>query len=112
MDQLLHERLSRWHDQIHALSKSEEQYLLLESNEKPLWSKLFLAAEGKTVAEKEAHAFTHPDWVDFQSGLVAAKVVYHREKRILELKQAAFQSEYLRAKNENDAIQRMPRSMT
>lgn len=112
MDSRVHEKLQRWHSQIDELEKIEQQCLGLESQEDSLWSALFLNAEGKNVAEKEAVANSHQDWRDFQSGLVAARVAYNRSKRELELRQAAYQAEYLQAKHESEAILRTPRAMT
>lgn len=112
MDARLNDRLTRWHDQITAVEKAERTCLMLEAQEKPMWSKLFLSAQGKTVAEREALAYAHPDWKILQDGLIEARVVYGRERRILELKQAAFQSEYLGAKHESEAIARTPRALT
>lgn len=112
MDQRLNDRLTKWHDQIETVGKTERRCLLLESQEKPLWSKLFLAAPGKTVAEREAQAYQSIEWEALQRELVDARANYNRERRLLELKQAAFQSEYLEAKHENEAIARMPRALT
>lgn len=109
MDSRLQERLSKWHDQINSVSGAEKLFLSLEAEEKPLWSQLFLNAVGKNVSEREALAYTHSDWRDFQGGLVEAKVAYNREKRILDLKQSAFTAEYLAAKTEAEAIQRYPK---
>ncbi len=112
MDKRLQERLTIWHNWIDKLSVSEKTFLSLESQEDAMYSALFLKAPGKGVAEKEAHAYSHPDWREFQDGLVEAKVQYNRDKRELELKQAAFNAEYLESKTSNEAIKRMPRELT
>lgn len=112
MDQRLEERLNKWHSQIQVVEQAEKTCLLLESQEKPMWSKMFLSAPGKTVADREAQAYQSIEWETLQRGLVEARVNYNRERRILELKQAAFQSEYLGAKHESEAIARIPRGMT
>lgn len=112
MDQRLQNKLDLWHRQIEEVQQKELTCLSLEANEKSLYGKLFLSAEGKTVSEKEAKTYSSQDWRDFQSGLVAARVEYTRAKRELELKQSAFQAEYLGSKLEGDAMGRMPRALT
>ncbi len=112
MDQLLDERLRKWHEAILALEGVERVFLSLESNEKPLYSSLFLESLGKTVAEREANVYVEPKWHIFQKGLVESKVSYLKEKRLLELNQAAFQSAYLGVKVSGEAIQKYPRGMT
>jgi hypothetical protein len=109
MDERLSHRLNKWHEAIDKLSESEKEFLSLEANEKPMFSKLFLESQGKTVAEREAHTYTCGEWRKFQLGLVEAKVNYLAHKRELELKQAAFNAEYLQCKVEGEAIQRTPK---
>lgn len=113
MDDKLYAKLDSWHKQIEKLEEIETVCLSLEASEKSIWAKLFLGSvTGKNVAEKEAMAYSHLDWVDFQNGLVAARVRLNKEKRILELKQAAYNAEYLTSKLHGEAIQRTPRSLT
>lgn len=112
MDPRLQARLESWHAQIALLEVAEKDYLTLEANEKPLWSSLFLEATGKTVSDREAQVYSNPIWRDFQIGLVAANVECNKQKRILELKQAAFNSTYLHSKNESEAVLRMPKGLT
>lgn len=112
MDQRLHDRLTAWHSHIEVLEKAELAFLTLEANEKPMYSSLFLRAEGKTSAEREARAYDSQEWRDFTAGLVHAKADYLKKKRLLELKQSAFNAEYLGAKNQGEAVQRMPRAVT
>lgn len=107
MDPRLHDKLTRWHEQIVTVGKTERDFLLLEANEKPLYSKLFLDAHGKTIAEKEALVYSSSDWLSFSNGLAEAKAATNHEKRVLELKQAAYQAEYLGSKTEDTAISRI-----
>lgn len=110
MDPRVQQELDRWHQEIEALEPLETQFLQIEANEKPLWSKLFLHAQGKSIAEREAQAYTHPDWLAFLGGLSAAKSRYLKAKRHLELQQARFQSQYLASKIQGEAIQKHPRA--
>lgn len=112
MDQRLSERLQKWFDQIKVVESAERVFRALESQEKPLYAQLFLSSMGKTVTERESVAYVHTDWRDFQSGLVEARAAYNRERSILELKQASFNSEYLSSKMDGEAIMKMPRSIT
>ncbi len=112
MDPRLHERLERWHSQIDTLSEAERICLGIEACEKPLWSRLYLASDGKNVADREARAYVHPEWEKFNVGMVEARVAYNRERRELELQQAAFNAAYLQSKHESDAIQRYPKTVT
>ena len=108
MDDRLRQKLASWHKQIEEVEAKEGQYLQLEANEKPLFGSLFLAATGKSIAEKEAQVHASQDWRDFKRGLVGAEVEYLKSKRMLELKQAAFNASYLEAKHDFGAIQRLP----
>lgn len=112
MDQRLSDKLNRWHDTIEQVCVAEKLSLTLEANEKPLWGKLFLSATGRNVAEKEAEVYSHPDWIALTQGSAEAKAEANNSKRLLELRQAAFQASYLQCKNEADAIQKFPKSVT
>lgn len=109
MDAQLQERLDKWHSHIGVVEDAERKCLELEGNEKSLWASLFILAIGKTVPEKEAWVYSHQSWKDFQAGLAEARTIFNRERRILELKQSAFQATYLERKMTGEAIQRMPR---
>lgn len=111
MDARLEDRLKKWHDCIETLAAKERLFLQLEAEDEPLWCQLFLNSSGKTVTEREAMAFVHSDYRDFLRGLVEAKTDYNKERRVLELKQAAFNAEYLQTKTEAEAIQRYPKHL-
>lgn len=106
MDTRLQEKLMSWHRQIDVLSKLEEVMRQLEAAEKPLWSELFLKAEGKNVAEREAMAFADPGWIDFAKGLATARTAWNRERMSLELKIKAYESTYLTIKREDEAMRK------
>ena len=106
MDTELKDRLQKWHTQIDAVAESSRTYLGLEASEKPLYSQLFLGAQGKSIAEREAHAYASDAWRDFSNGLVVAKTEFNRQMHMLELKKKAFDAAYLTAKLENDGLKR------
>jgi hypothetical protein len=108
MDSRLSERLKKWHERIESLTETEATYLRLEASEKTLFSQLFLEAEGTSVAEREAKAYSSPEWTDFKRGLAEAKSAYNSEKRKLELSVKAYESEYLTYKLESEAVRRHP----
>lgn len=106
MDRRLEERLEKLADQIDKVREAEHAFLQLEASRKPLYSQLFLGAEGKNVAEKEAHAYHSKDWRDFAAGLVEAESAFNHERRRYELQLKAFDSEYLTYKIEESVIRR------
>ena len=111
MDHRLSQRLNDWHQHIEKLEKVEREFLHLESSEDPIWSSLFLETSGN-VAEREAKTYVNTTWREFSDRLIEAKVQYSKAKRELDLKISAFQAEYLNSKNENEAILKMPRTIT
>lgn len=106
MDQRLYDRLEKIEESIKALETVEHRYLTLEANRKPLYSQLFLRAEGRNVAEKEAQAYDSKDWRAFASALVDTESAYNRERRMYELRLKAYDAEHLTFKNEAPAIKR------
>jgi len=106
MDSRLDERLNALADQIDLLREVETAFLLLEASKKPLYSQLFLKAEGKNVAEKEANAYNSKDWRDFAAGLVEAESAFNHERRRYELKLKAYDAEHLSLKTETPVIKR------
>ena len=106
MDSRLSNRLRSWEQHIDVLAVVEADCLKLEANEKSLYSKLFLDAEGKNVATKEALAYSNQDWINFKAGLAEATVKKLRERRVLEIKAKAYESEYLTYKIEAEAIRK------
>lgn len=98
--------LANWEKQIHELEGVEAKALTLDASEKALYSDLFLRAEGKTVAEKEAWVYTRKEWKEFKLGQVAATTLYNKGKRELSLNQKRFDAEYLKQKIEYELAHR------
>ena len=104
MDPRLVDRLEKWNEQIRDLETVERDFLLLDGSEKATYSELFLKAEGKSIAEKEAKAYADPVWKDFKLGLAEAKTRYNRAMRELRLKEKAYDAAHLSVKNEEKFI--------
>jgi len=108
MDRTLSEMLKRWEEKHDELCEARSIFLQLEAREKSLYSKLFQAADGKTIPEKEAEAYADPDWKKFKAGLAAAKTDYLKAKGINDIYSKALECEYLSYKVEAEAV-RKPR---
>jgi hypothetical protein len=106
MDSRLDERLTKLADQIDELREVEKRFLALEAHRKPLYSQLFIKAEGKNVAEREALAYDSQEWRDFAAGLVEAESDYNHERRRHELMLKAYDAEHLTLKTEAPIIKR------
>ncbi len=106
MDTRLEERLNSLADQIERLRLVEAKFLLLDAHRKPMYSQLYLKADGKNVAEKEANAYHSKDWRDFVAGLVNAESDYNNERRRYELQLKAYDAEHLTLKTEAPVIKR------
>jgi hypothetical protein len=109
MDTLLGSRLNALNEQNDKLQKAEAQYLELEAHRKVLFSQLYLAAEGKNVAEKEANVYVSDDWKRFIGGLIAAETRFNFERRRFEILDKAFLAEYSTLKREADLIPKQGR---
>lgn len=106
MDAKLRMRLERLEEQHAKLCPIVDKVRELEANEKPLFSKLFLAADGKSVAEREAQAYASQDWIDFAQALAHAKSEFINEMRWFEIRQKAYDAEHLTLKTEVPVIKR------
>lgn len=106
MDKRLAERLRKIEAQIETLSKAERTFLELEAHKKVLAAQLFLTAEGKSVAEKEAYVFSSKAWIEFSLGHVEAESMFNHERRRYELRLKAYDAEHLSLKSEVPAIRR------
>jgi|SRR3990167_73768 len=106
MDDQLDDRLRKWHAQIDVLKEVEENYFLIEANEKALEGALFLKADGKNIEERKAIAYSTEDWITYAKSLASLKAKYNNERRILELKIKAYEAEYLQFKIENETIRK------
>lgn len=106
MDTRLNERLEKVADQIEILKEAESMFLALEANRKVMFSQIYLKAEGKNVAEKEANTYASDDWISFCSGHVVAESAYNHERRRYELMLKAYDAEHLTLKTETPVIRR------
>lgn len=106
MDQRLNERLEKLADQIDKLRDAEKVFLELDAHKKVLAAQLYLKAEGKSVAEKEALVYASGDWVNFSIGLVEAESAFNHERRRYELQLKAYDAEHLTLKTEVPVIRR------
>lgn len=106
MDDRLYKRLEKIEASIDQLREVEKKFLALEAHKRPLYSQLFLKAEGKNVAEREAQAYNSPEWRNFAAGLVEAESDYNHERRMYELRLKAYDAEHLTLKTESPVIKR------
>jgi hypothetical protein len=106
MDARLYQRLEKIEESIAKLREAERRFLTLEANKKPLYSQLFLTAEGKNVAEREATAYNSEQWRHFIGGLVQAETDFNHERRMYELRLKAYDAEHLTLKTETPVIKR------
>jgi hypothetical protein len=106
MDDRLFKRLEKIEQSIESLRTIEKRFLQFEATKKPLFSELFLKADGKNNAEKEANAYNSKDWRDFAAGLVQAESDFNFERRMYELRLKAYDAEHLTLKTETPVIKR------
>lgn len=106
MDDRLFKRLEKIESSIELLRDAEHTFLTLEANRKVLAAQLYLKAEGKNVAEKEANAYATLDWRNFAAAHVDAETNFNRERRMYELRLKAYDAEHLTFKNEAPVIKR------
>jgi len=106
VDQRLNDRLEKLADQIDILRLAEEAFLELDAHKKVLAAQLFLKAEGRSVAEKEAVVYASQDWINFTLGHVQAESAFNHERRRYELQLKAYDAEHLTLKTETPVIRR------
>lgn len=106
MDDRLYKRLEKIEESIDRLKKVEGEFLYLDAHKKVLFSQLFMKADGKNNAEKEAAALSSQDWIDFVEGLVKAETNFNHERRMYELRLKAYDAEHLTLKTETPVIKR------
>jgi len=106
MDDRLYKRLEKLEEQIETLRDAEKQFLALDAHKKVLAAQLFLKADGKNVAEREASVYASDDWIVFSKGHVEAESSYNHERRRYELRLKAYDAEHLTLKTEAPAIKR------
>ena len=108
MDGQLQKALESWHEHLPVVYEAEELYHNCIASEKHLFSNLFLAQDGKSIAEREAKAYASKEWKHFADGLAEATVRRNASKRQLDLKIKQYEAVYLSAKLEAEAIRRHP----
>lgn len=106
MDQILHNSLDRWHKQIQTLKEVEENCYQLDASEKPLFAQLFLKTEGANVKERESKVYASNEWTNFSKALSTLKSNLNHERRLLALKQKAYDAEHITYKIENEGVKR------
>ncbi len=106
MDDRLKERLQKIRKQIDAVFKAEGDYLSLDAAKDHKLAKLVIHSRGSSQVARETEARSTEEWGQFRKDLAHAESVFHREKHMLELKNSAFQAEYLNYKIEVAAIKR------
>lgn len=106
MDDRLKQRLTRLEAQIDKLRMAEREFLSLEAHRKVLAAQMFIKAEGKNVAEREAHVYAGQDWISFSNAHVEAESAFNHERRRYELQLKAYDAEHLTLKTEAPVIKR------
>lgn len=106
MDSRLQDRLTKLEAQIDKLRVAERDFLSLEAHRKVLAAQLFIRADGKNVAEREANVYASADWTAFAEAHVEAESSFNHERRRYELRLKAYDAEHLTLKTEAPAIRR------
>lgn len=107
MDKILRESLIKIHKQIKLLFDAEKLYGELEASEKTLYAALFLETDdSKSIEVRKNMVYASQAWINFIKGLSIAEAAKNRERRVLELLNAAFQAEYLTYKIEHSVIKK------
>lgn len=104
MDDKLRKRLEKIETQIEVLYRAEEAYLTLESAREHNLAQIVATVHGNSQAAKDSAAKATKEWFEIRSAIAIAEAEFHRQKHILELKNNAFQAEYLSLKIEAPAI--------
>jgi len=106
MDAKLRKRLEKIEDQIKVLYETEERFLTIEAAEENFKANLIAKAPGSSQAARETNAEATEAWKEFSNNLAIARAAFHRERHLLDLKNSAFQAEYLSYKLENETIKK------
>jgi hypothetical protein len=88
------------------MRKAERIFLQLDAHKKVLAAQMFLKADGKNVAEKEAFVYASQDWLNFINSHVDAESSFNHERRMYELRLKAYDAEHLTLKTEAPVIKR------
>lgn len=106
MDSLLAKRLNYLNDQNEALKLAEGQYLLHEAKRKTMEAKIFAAAQGSSVKDREAFVHTDHEYIEFMKELAELETKFNFEKRRFDILTNAFYSEHSTFKREVGLIQK------
>lgn len=106
MDEKLRFRVNATEKQIDQLYEIQGVYLTLESAKDMKWNAIFRQAPEGTIKDREAWAYTHPEYAEFVKALNEAKREFDRAKNRLTLKFKAIDAEHLSLKIEKLAIER------
>lgn len=106
MDLRLNKRLMDIEGHLETLKTAESAFLYLEAHRKVLAAQLFLKAEGKSVAEREAQVYASKDWVNFSSGHAEAEASFNHQRRMHELLLKKYDGAHLTLKTESPVIKR------
>ncbi len=109
MDSNLRKRLEKIEEQIAAVYAAEEKYLTLDAAREHNLAKIIATVQGNSQAAKDCAAKATKEWFEFRSALAIAEAEFHKQKHILELKNNAFQAEYLSLKVEMPTISKQGR---
>lgn len=105
----LQKRLESIHALIAELKTAEEVYFFQEAHKDVLYSSLFKASIGGSIAEREAGVYVSDSWKNFSKSLASAHATYNEMRRKYELRMKAFDAEYLSVKIDGQII---PRGMS
>ena len=106
MDRRLADRLNEIDSQLEKLRQCEMHFLDLEAHRKVLAAQLFIKADGRSVAEREAQVYSSQEWIDFSGGHAQAETEFNHERRRYELLLKAYDAEHLTLKTETPVIRR------
>lgn len=106
IDSLLAERLNALNAQNDVLRMAEIIFLELDANKKALLAQLTIAAQGKSFAEREAHALASDDWAKFRAAHVQAESAFNYERRRFAILESAYLAAHATFKNEEQIIRK------
>lgn len=110
MDDILRRQLESIEIHIGVLYEAEEKYLTLDAATDHLLATLSsgfeVASDSKTISEAAATrlAKQNAEWVSHKKSVAIAEADFHRQRHLLDLKNNAFQAEYLSMKVEASVI--------
>ncbi len=106
MDVRLNKKLMDIEKHLDRLRLTEEAFLFLEAHSEVLPAQLFVKAEGRSIADKEAQVYSSQAWIDFSRAHAQAKSDFNHARRQYELLLKKFDGAYLSLKTETPVIRR------